>query len=129
MHALSEPSTEFAERMVHVDHQHTMAFVAVAGDESAQRIIGVARYARAPGSAGCEFAIAIADAWQSRGVGTAISQRLLEHARRRGIHHFDARILATNCRMLGLAHALGFSVDMNPDEFNTLDARLDLSPQ
>lgn len=129
MYAMGEPSTEFVERMVHVDHQHTMAFVAVAGDGHAQRIIGVARYARAPGSSGCEFAIAVADCWQSRGVGTAISQRLLDHARQQGIHHLDARILATNRQMLGLAQSLGFSVDTNPDEFNTLDARLDLSPQ
>ena len=129
MYAMSEPSTEFVERMVHVDHQHTMAFVAVTGEGDAQRIIGVARYASAPGSAGCEFAITVADSWQSRGVGIAISQRLLDHARQRGIHHLDARILATNRKMLGLAHALGFSVDANPDEFNTLDARLDLSPQ
>jgi len=114
--------------MVHVDYQHTMAFVAVAGDGEAQRIIGVARYACAPGSAGCEFAIAVADLWQSRGVGAALSQRLLDHARRQGIRHLDARILATNRRMLGLAHELGFSIDTIPDEFGTLDARLDLSP-
>ena len=126
---MNEPSAEFVERMVHVDYQHTMAFVAVAGDGEAQRIIGVARYACAPGSAGCEFAIAVADLWQSRGVGAALSQRLLDHARRQGIHHLDARILATNHRMLGLAHELGFSTDTNPDEFDTLDARLDLSPR
>jgi RimJ/RimL family protein N-acetyltransferase len=129
MHAMSEPSEEFVGRMVQVDHQHTMAFVAVVGDGNAQRIIGMARYASAHGSSGCEFAIAVADSWQSRGVGTAISQRLLEHARQQGIHHLDARILATNRRMLGLAHWLGFSIDTNPDEFNTLDARLELSPR
>jgi acetyltransferase len=126
---MGEPSEEFVERMVHVDHHHSMAFVAVAGDGPTQRIIGVARYARAAGSAGCEFAVAVADSWQSRGVGAAISRRLLDHARLQGIHHLDARILATNRTMLGLAHWLGFVIDTNPDEFNTLDARIDLSPR
>jgi RimJ/RimL family protein N-acetyltransferase len=127
MYAVREPSQEFIERMVQVDRVHAMAFVAVVGDGVAQRIIGVARYASAPGSAGSEFAIAVADPWQSRGVGTAIALRLIEHAREQGIHHLDARILATNSRMLGLAHGLGFIVDSNRDEFSVLDARLDLS--
>lgn len=127
MHVVSEPTDEFVERMVNVDHHHSMAYVAVVGDGNTQRIIGVARYAAAPGSAGSEFAIAVADQWQSRGVGTAIARRLLDHAREQGIHHLDARILATNFRMLDLARWLGFSTDTNPDEFSMLDARLDLS--
>lgn len=126
MYTVREPSAEFIDRMVVVDYQHTMAFVAVIGKGAAQRIIGVARYASAPGSAGCEFAIAIADEWQSRGVGTAISRQLFDYARAQGIHHLDARILATNSKMLELAKWLGFSTDTNPDEFSMLDARLDL---
>jgi acetyltransferase len=127
MYAIREPSEEFIERMVQVDRQHTMAFVAVVGDGGSQRIIGVARYASAPGSSGCEFAIAVADQWQSRGVGTAIACRLIKHAREQGIHHLDARIMASNSPMLGLAHWLGFNIDSNLDEFSVLDARLDLS--
>jgi acetyltransferase len=129
MYTVREPSEEFIDRMVHIDYQQAMAFVAVIGDGQAQRIIGVARYAAAPGSSGCEFAIAIADEWQSRGVGTAIARHLFDYARARGIHHLDARILATNSRMLDLASWLGFTTDANPDEFSMLDARLDLSPR
>ena len=128
MYAVREPSADFIDQMVHVDYQRAMAFVAVIGDGQAQRIIGVARYATAPGSSGCEFAIAVADEWQSRGVGTAIARQLFDYAREQGIHHLDARILATNSRMLGLANRLGFRTETNPDEFNVLDARLYLSP-
>lgn len=128
MHAVREPSADFIDRMVHVDYQHSMAFVAVFGDGDAQYIIGVARYAAAPGSAGCEFAIAVADEWQTRGVGTAIASLLLEYAREQGIHHLDARIAATNTPMLGLAKWLGFVIDTNSDEYSMLDARLDLRP-
>ena len=127
MCAVREPSEAFVDQMVHVDHHHAMAYVAVVGDGHAQRIIGVARYAAASGSSGSEFAVAVADQWQSRGVGTAISRRLLDHAREQGIHYLDARILATNSRMLGLARWLGFITVTNPDEFSIVDARLDLS--
>ena len=128
MYAVREPSAEFIDRMVHLDYQHSMAFVAVFGAGDAEHIIGVARYAAAPGSAGCEFAIAVADEWQSRGVGAAIAGRLFDYARERGIHHLDARILATNSQMLGLAKWLGFVTDTIPDEYSMLDARLDLRP-
>ena len=127
MYAVREPSAEFIDQMVHVDYQRSMAFVAVIGDGQAQRIIGVARYATAPGSSECEFAIAIADEWQSRGVATAIARHLFDYAREHGIQHLDARILATNSRMLELADGLGFRTETNPDEFNIVNARLDLS--
>ena len=127
MYAVREPSAEFIDQMVHVDYRRSMAFVAVIGDGQAQRIIGVARYAAVPGSSVCEFAIVIADEWQSRGVATAIARHLFDYARGHDIHHLNARILASNFRMLGLANKLGFRTETNSDEFSTLDAWLDLS--
>ncbi len=127
MYAVREPSAEFIDQMVHVDYQCSMAFVAVIGDGQAQRIIGVARYATAPDGSGCEFAIAIADQWQARGVATAIARQLFDYAREHGIQHLDARILATNSRMLELADGLGFRTETNPDDFSIVNARLDLT--
>ena len=104
-----------------------MAFVAVVGDGLAQRMIGVARYATAPGSSGCEFAIAVADEWQSRGVGTRsrVARRLRAG---QGIHTSRRADIAHDSQMRGLANRLGFRFGADPDEFSMLDARLDLSP-
>ena len=107
MYAVSEPSADFIDRMVHVDLHHSMAFVAVFGDGDTQQIIGVARYASAPGSAGCELRS------PSRTNGNRVASALRSRVacwttREQGIHHLDARILPSNSRMLGLAKWLGF---------------------
>jgi RimJ/RimL family protein N-acetyltransferase len=50
-----------------------------------------------------EVAYMIVPQWQGTGLGAALQQRLIEHARARGLLGFTAEILATNTRMLSLA--------------------------
>lgn len=128
MYAVREPSAAFIEQMVNVDYHHTMAFVAVVGREDAERIIGVARYGDSEDGSGCEFAIAVADQWQSRGVGSALAGRLFNYAREQGLLNLCASISATNSRMLGLAHWLGFTTGMKPGEASLISAELALPP-
>jgi GNAT superfamily N-acetyltransferase len=54
-----------------------------------------------------EFAVAVADDWHRRGVGTALLHRLTERAREEGIRRFSASILEENRPMLELADELG----------------------
>jgi hypothetical protein len=62
-----------------VDYHSSMAFVAADGEEEHERIMGVARYPADPNPNGrdCEFAVAVADAWQARGVGATLTRLLL----------------------------------------------------
>ncbi|MBC8026706.1 MAG: GNAT family N-acetyltransferase [Steroidobacteraceae bacterium] len=96
LYSVRESSSIFVHQMVTVDHRHTMAFVAVVGDGDAEVVIGVARYADSADGSRCEFAIAIDDAWQSRGVGTAMSRRLLDYARDQGMLNLSSCILTMN---------------------------------
>jgi acetyltransferase len=128
MYAVREPSAAFIDQMVNVNYRRTMAFVAVVGEGDAESIIGVARYADSPGGSGSEFAIAVADEWQSRGVGSALAHRLFDYARRQGLLRMCASISATNSRMLSLAHWLGFTTGMTPGESSLLSAQLVLAP-
>jgi acetyltransferase len=128
MYSVREPSAAFVEQMVTVDYRRTMAFVAAVGEEDEEIIIGVARYADTADGSRCEFAIAIADAWQSRGVGTAIARRLLDYAREQGVLNLSASILTTNSRMLDFARWLGFTISTMPDESTLIDASLALGP-
>jgi hypothetical protein len=96
----------------------------VVGDGIAQRIIGVARYA-ASSAVRPEFAIAVADQWQSRGVGTAT--RVDCSTMRANKAFITSRAdIGDELRMLGLAHGW-LRIDTSPDEFRVLDARLELS--
>ena len=80
MCVVKEPSPELLHRFVHVDYDRDMAFVALTGDPPDEQIIGVARYAHDRSGPDCEFAVAVADAWQARGVGTTLMRLLFEYA-------------------------------------------------
>ena|SRR5688572_2777795 len=128
IYAVREPAAAFIDQMVHVNYHRTMAFVAVVGEGDAESIIGVARYADSPAGSGSEFAIAVADEWQSRGVGSALAHLLFDYARQQGLLRMCASISATNFRMLSLAHWLGFTTGLTPGESGLLSAQLVLVP-
>ena len=91
-----------------------MAFVAVAGDPEA--IVGAARYASAPGSPDAEFAIAVADEWQSCGVGSALLSILGDYARSQGVPCLRGLVFANNDRMLDLARKHLFALRSLPED-------------
>lgn len=124
MYTMNEPSSDLVERFVHVDYHRTMAFVAVVGQGCDERIIGVARYANE--AEGCEFAVAVADAWQARGVAATLSHLLFEYARIEGIRTLHAKILATNQHMIQFARWLGMSIQSMPEDSMVLKASIDL---
>lgn len=127
MYAMREPSSALIDQLVHVDYHLTMAFVAVIGDGAAEHIVGVARYGADRAGSDCEFAVAVADAWQSRGIGTMLAQLLFEYARARGFRRIYGTVLADNHRMIRLVHWLGLSTHSSPDDASLLIASLDFS--
>jgi GNAT superfamily N-acetyltransferase len=88
-------------RFVEVDHHDREAFVAVVGP----LIVGVGRYERltpAPDEAGteAEVALVVEDAFQGRGIGSALLTRLASAARRNGIDRFAGTVLPGNAGIL-----------------------------
>ena len=111
MYTLREPSAEFVARLVNVDHHRDMALVAVQGEGADAKIIGVARYSADEDGQDCEFAVAVADAWQCRGIGSTLMNLLFEYAAREGFRAIYGRVLADNQRMLELAEWLGLTIE------------------
>ncbi len=122
MNAMLVPSPELLYQFVHVDYDRDMAFAALTGEPPAEEIIGIARYCHDAAGAGCEFAVAVADAWQKRGVGTTLMQILLEYAHTRGIRAVHGEILADNQRMIELARWLGMTLHHRPDSVGLVEA-------
>lgn len=104
---MADPSAKLVEHLVNVDYRHSMALAAVIGAGVDESIIAVARYEGEPDR--CEFAVAVADEWQSRGVGTTLSNLLFDYAKAHGVRRIYAVTFACNHRMLKLARDL----DMN----------------
>ena len=111
MYTLREPSAEFVARLVNIDQHRDMALVAVQGEGATEKIIGVARYAADTDGRDCEFAVAVADEWQCRGIGTTLVKLLFEHAAAEGFRTIYGTVFANNQRMLDLAQWLGLSVE------------------
>lgn len=92
--------------LTEVDHHDHEALVAV--EPGTERGIGVARFIRSDSDPElAEFAVAVADDWHERGVGTALIHRLTQRAREEGITRFTGTILEENRPMLDLVEELG----------------------
>jgi RimJ/RimL family protein N-acetyltransferase len=94
-----------AERLCNVDHDSSVAFLAVRGPREAEEVLASGCYFLDPRSNLAEIAFMVAPEWQGRGIGAALRQRLEEYARARGVRGFIAAILPRNARMLRLAQA------------------------
>jgi acetyltransferase len=103
-------------RFTQIDYDREMALVALAGKRGAEREIGVCRYATMPGGTTCEYAIAIADEWQGKGLGWILMRRLIGAARSRGLDSMEGYVHASNGAMLGLCRKLGFANAPEPGD-------------
>ena len=126
MYTMTQPSADLVDRFVHVDYHRSMAFVAVIGQGEGECIIGVARYATTPAE-GVEFAVSVADDWQSRGIADALTRLLFDYARLEGIRILNAKILATNQRMIEFSRWVGMSIHPVPEDRMMVRASIDLS--
>ena len=70
--------------------------------------IGVGRYVPNADGGTAEFALTVADAWQGRGLGHALLDKLVGCARAAGYSALDGTILSANSAMLELVETLGF---------------------
>jgi acetyltransferase len=115
MYTQKEPPVSFVERMVDIDGENAMALAGVVESAGAQRFIAVARYGRNPDGHSAEFAIAVADAWQQRGVATELMQALADYAKRHGIERFEGEVLVANERMINLCRWLKFDLQRSQE--------------
>jgi acetyltransferase len=98
------------ERFVCIDHARNVALVAIASWCGRDPQLGECRYALCPGGDDCEFAVAVLDAWQRRGLGERLLSELIGIARIHGLRSMIGDVLDSNAAMLGLALKLGFNV-------------------
>ena len=94
-----------------------MALVAVINDDAGgEHIIGVARYLLNPDAVTAEFALVVADEHQGQDIGSALTKRICEIARERGLKEVIGVVLGSNSEMLALMNRLGFVEQRDPDD-------------
>jgi RimJ/RimL family protein N-acetyltransferase len=103
MPELPEATLKAAVEVDHVDHEALVAVPLASGE-----IVGECRFIRWPDQPDtAEIGVTVADAWQGRGLGSALLACLSELALEAGIDYFTAEILAENRTMLALLPGLG----------------------
>ena len=91
--------------LVDVDHRRHEALLALDPDG---RAVGVARYVRPPGEReSAEVAVGVVDDWHSRGVATALLDRLTERARENEIRRYTMIVSEDNDVVIGAIERAG----------------------
>src|SRR5580698_9026560 len=103
MPELPEATLKAAVEVDHVDHEALVAVPLLSTE-----IVGECRFIRLPDQVDtAEVGVTVVDAWQGRGLGSALLACLSERAVEAGIEYFTAEVLAENRTMLALLPSLG----------------------
>jgi RimJ/RimL family protein N-acetyltransferase len=103
MPQLPESTLKAAVNVDHVDHEALVAVPLLSAE-----IVGECRFIRLPDQPDtAEIGVTVVDAWQGRGLGSALIARLSERAAEAGIEYFTAEVLAENRSMLALLPGVG----------------------
>src|SRR5918994_3407226 len=103
--AKPELSDRKAGYFTNVDGTNRFALVAL-DPERPEEIIAVVSFDREGDTERAEYAAAVEDRWQGRGLGLALTRCLIEAALRRGVRVFTGVVLPENARMLNLLRDL-----------------------
>ena len=107
--AVNELSEAALSALTRVDQRRHVAFVLTVTEHGTERIVGEARYAVSSDRETAEFGIAVADAFQGRGLAQRLVSALLDAARASGLSWLVGEVLAENSRMLAIMRRCGFA--------------------
>jgi acetyltransferase len=126
MSSLRELSQEMLVRFTQIDYHNEMALIAVKSNDAGEEQIGVARYVTNLDKTSCEFALAVSDKWQNRGIAHKLMRNLMEVARDRDLEKMEGSVLSNNFKMLELMTSLNFQINNDPEDaaVKLVEARL-----
>ena len=101
---------ELLIRYTQIDYDREMAIIAEVEEDHTKKMAGVVRLIADPFNNTAEFAIVVADPWQSQGLGNHFTDYILDIARKRGIRTICAEVLRENFIMLHIFRKRGFKI-------------------
>jgi len=115
---------EVRVRYCNIDYDREIAIVPEIVQNGKRRILGVGRLSIEPDGKSGEFAIIVTDEFQNAGLGTKLTDHVLEVAEDMGVERVYSVMLAENYRALSLMKRMGFSLTYSDD--GTVEATLNL---
>ncbi len=107
LETMRSPSPALLTQLTAINPATDVALVALLATPGPVTEIGVARFSAQGDGLDCEFAIAVGDAWQRKGLGLLLMRHLTHAARQRGITSMHATSACDNDAMRRLAERLG----------------------
>ena len=120
MLTLRELSPAKLDYLTDVDQVRHVALIATVEREGRTVPVGIVRYVVDAAGTGCEFSVAIDDAWQRSGLAGILMRELMAIARAAGLETMEGIVLAANTAMLHFARQLGFVLERDPDDRTTV---------
>ena len=109
-----------------IDYIKSMTIVAVTGQETYEKIIGIGEYVREGGKNIAEVAFSVLKDWQGKGIARLLLQKITETARRNGLDGLVAYTSPQNRAMIKVFKTLPYAVETVFDgDFFTLTCRFD----
>jgi len=112
---LKSLSKEMLIKFTQIDYDREIALIALMGQDLDKKIAGVCRIIDYPNGTKSEFALAISDEWQGRGIGASLLKQCLKVAWQKGRKQVSGLVLAQNTQMLKLGKKLGFTITRDPE--------------
>ncbi len=108
---INEISHDMLIRYTQNDYDREIAIIAEIEERGKKKMAGVARIIADPYNETAEFAIVVADPWQNRGLGSRMTDYIIEIARKRGTGKIYANLMKNNTIMKNMLKKRGFSVE------------------
>ncbi|MCB0643005.1 MAG: GNAT family N-acetyltransferase, partial [Phaeodactylibacter sp.] len=111
-------------RFTHIDYDREMAIVAELREGDQRQLIGVVRIVGDAWRQKAEYAIVVADPWHGQGLGSLLTDFILDVARQMGFKTIYAALLKSNEGMQRIFQKFGFAI--HSEDFETNAAELEL---
>lgn len=111
-------------RFTHIDYDREMALVAEVNQGASRELVGVVRIIEDAWRETAEYSILVADHFHGQGLGSIMTDYILQIARERGIKKIVASVLAKNGPMIHLFAARKFHFDRSEIDFYEVELPL-----
>ena len=120
MVTLNELSAAKLAYLTEADQVRHVALVATTERDGRPTLVGVVHYVVDAAGTGCEFSVAVDDAWEGSGLAGILMHLLMQVARSHGLATMEGIVLAANSRMLKFTRQLGFAPQHDPQDRQTV---------
>lgn len=103
---------EMLIRYTQIDYDREIAIIAELSDKG-KKMAGVARIIADPYNDTAEFAVVVADPWQNQGLGNALTNYVLQLAKKRRLRSIYAHFLAENRAIRHILEKRGFKSELD----------------